>query len=71
MRDILVEWMPDEFKKSIRTAFLKAVEKYNENPNAEHEYLKYRDKGIINNRGDRPNSYIKEDKKDVRKTKDC
>lgn len=38
------EWIPPaELKEFIKTEFLKGVEKYKENPNAEHEYLKYRD----------------------------
>lgn len=36
------EWIPPELKEFIKTEFLKGVEKYKKNPNAEHEYLKYR-----------------------------
>ena len=35
--------LSDELKEFMKTEFLKGVEKYKENPNAEHEYLKYRD----------------------------
>ena len=43
----MIEWiLSDELKEFIKTEFLKGVEKYKENPNAEHEYLKYR--GIKN-----------------------
>lgn len=35
--------LPVELKEFIKTEFLKGVEKYKENPNAGHEYLKYRD----------------------------
>ena len=40
----MIEWiLSDELKEFMKTELLKGVEKYKENPNAKHEYLKYRD----------------------------
>lgn len=54
------EWiLPAELKEFIKTEFLKGVEKYKENPNAEHEYLKYRDMIPTDRKGDK--GWIKKD----------
>lgn len=50
----MIEWiLSDELKEFIKTELLKGVEKYKENPNAEHEYLKYRNMIHPQKRGDK------------------